>query len=468
MINMLVVCVAILTAGQKPPPPEQLANPGSHDREPAKSAASAEYLALRAKTADTADAHWKLGLWCEKNGLKAEALIEFEAVTHFDPRREAAWKKLGFVKQQGRWLTTARIAAEKAEADAQRKADAKWGPLLQKWRSALNQKTRRADAEQALAAVNDPRATPSIWKVFATGSPAEQEVAIDMLGRIDGERSSRALAGLAIFGKTDLVRKAAVETLTRRKYDDVFIIWVGLLQPPIKYEVRQVAGPGLPGVLLVEGQRFNVRRFYAPPSDHQLAGMMMAGPSPSSFELPLQTDSKPSPGDWPPLGSRAVGAYGDTTLWVYDYTWAPPPPPPRTGVTKNYQKYEKLVLQGQIDSEFQLEESAKMAEGAQAQLQQDVNMLESTNAMIRERNARVSEALRRVAGQDLGEDREEWLKWWMKRKGMTYIPPEKPRRKRSTFRFRSPTFPRAAPQSSPTPAAASSRSIACSGGTIRA
>ncbi len=63
-------------------------------------------------------------------------MIEFEAVTQLDPRREAAWKKLGYVKHDGRWMTPAQVAAEKAETDAQRKADARWRPLLQKWKAA--------------------------------------------------------------------------------------------------------------------------------------------------------------------------------------------------------------------------------------------------------------------------------------------------------------------------------------------
>ena len=34
---------------------------------------------------------------------------------------------------------------------------------------------------------------------------------------------------------------------------------------PLKYEVKPVGGPGSPGVLFVEGEQFNVARFYAPP-----------------------------------------------------------------------------------------------------------------------------------------------------------------------------------------------------------
>ena len=132
-------------------------------------------------------------------------------------------------------------------ADAQKKADAKWMPLLARWKSWLGQKAKRAEADRELAAVADPRAVPAIWKAFANGGPDDQERAIDVLGRIEGDRALHALAVLAIYGKTEGVRRAAVETLARRKADDVLIFWIGQLRDPVKYEVRPVAGPGSPG-----------------------------------------------------------------------------------------------------------------------------------------------------------------------------------------------------------------------------
>lgn len=114
MVSMLIVSMAVLTAS-----PQQGAEPSPKKTSKASQPADrAEYLALRASTPDTADAHWKLGVWCEKKGLKAEALIEFAAVAQLDPRRESAWKKLGYVKHDGRWLTPEQLAAEKAEIDA--------------------------------------------------------------------------------------------------------------------------------------------------------------------------------------------------------------------------------------------------------------------------------------------------------------------------------------------------------------
>ncbi len=245
------------------------------------------------------------------------------------------------------------------------------------------------------------------------------------------------------------MRRAAVETLTRRKADDVLMAWIGLLRAPIKYEVRQVAGPGSPGVLFVEGEQFNFRRFYAPPSVAQTPACSSTGHRRTAACARPSLARRPPPGTAPPTGSqmrRERSVIPPCTS--IDYTWAPPPPPP--GPTKSYQQYEKSVLQAQIDRDFALDETAKMAEGAQAQLQHDVNVVEEANATIRERNARLSEALRRVAGQDLGEDREAWLKWWMKRKGYSYIPPEKSTQtNRQRASSHSLTFPKTGPTSSP-------------------
>ena len=417
MIGLLILGAALLAAPA--PRPQQ---PGE-----AEAAALAEYNGQRAKVPNTADAHWKLGLWAEQKGLKAEATSEFLAVTRLEPARDAAWRKLGLLKQDGRWVSPEQVAADKLEAETQRKADAKWLPILRKAKATLAQKGRRAEAEAALAEVKDSRSIPSIWKVFGQGTADDQERAIDLLGHIEGERASRALAGLAVFGKTDLVRKSAVETLTRRNPDDVLMLWVGLLQKPIKYEVRQVAGPGSPGVLTVEGAKFNVRRSYSPPSMSQTQALFVDNPAAYRFQLPLQLNSSP-PG--PPPGSRPVGwnkEHGG--LFIFDHSWAPPPAPkPKPDPSVPYQSFEKSQLQAQIDRDFEISETAKMADGAQAQLQQDVDAIEAGNATTRELNARLAEALRRVSGKDFGDDKEAWLKWSMERRGYQYIPPaERPR-----------------------------------------
>ena len=70
---------------------------------------------------------------------------------------------------------------------------------------------------------------------------------------------------LAVYGRTPEVRRRATEILRGRPAEDYLELLVGLMVDPLKYEVKPVAGPGSPGVLFVEGERFNVARFYAPP-----------------------------------------------------------------------------------------------------------------------------------------------------------------------------------------------------------
>ena len=235
----------------------------------------ADYNGRRAKMAPTADAHWKLALWCEQNGLDAEADAHFTTVTRLDPSREAAWKRLGCKRHNGRWMTEAQIAAEKDEAEAQKKADKHWKALLARWRTGLSDKERRAESERALAAVTDPRAAPAIWSVFVETGEKDQFLAVQLLGQLDTPKASRALALLAVYSDSAQVRRAAAETLRGRDTREYLGSLIALLRKRVKYEVRPVGGPGSPGVLYVEGKEFNVQRLYAPPAFP--AGMIQPG-----------------------------------------------------------------------------------------------------------------------------------------------------------------------------------------------
>src|SRR5262249_1758729 len=145
--------------------------------------------------------------------------------------------------------------------------------LLEKWRSWLATKDKRAEAQQALSTVSDPRAVPAVLHTFATGAAEQQAGAVQVLGQIDAIAASRALAALAIFGKSDEVRRAGTETLKRRDPREFANLLIGLWRKPIKYEVRPVGGPGSPGALFVEGKQLNLQRVYAPPPTPNFAGL---------------------------------------------------------------------------------------------------------------------------------------------------------------------------------------------------
>ena len=149
----------------------------------------------------------------------------------------------------------------------------------------------------------------------------------------------------------------------------------------------------------------------------------------------------------PPPGSRQVGRLNKTDLYVYTWQWAPPPAPKKApDPTPAYQSFEKGQLQARINTEFLVDETAKMAAGAQMRLQADVDAIEAANATTRERNARLVEALRRVSGgRDFGQDREGWLRWWVERRGYTYTPPRDQPRPTLDVQIPLPYAPRSGP-----------------------
>ncbi|MFO0908145.1 MAG: hypothetical protein U0794_07265 [Isosphaeraceae bacterium] len=222
----------------------------------------AEYNARAAATPDRAGPQWDLALWCEKNGLKAEAYTHLAAVVRLDPTRAGAWQKLGFTKRDGLWLNP----EELAESDRQRAANALWAPKLKAIHKNIHAGGPKQEAaEEALAAIDDPRAVPALFKEFGQSGATDQLIAVRALGHLASPLSSRLLATLSIYGRTAEIRRQSVETLRSREPKDYLPVLAGMLLDPIKYEVHPVGGPGSEGVLFLNGKRFNVRRVYRTP-----------------------------------------------------------------------------------------------------------------------------------------------------------------------------------------------------------
>jgi hypothetical protein len=430
------------------------------------SARLAEYNQRRARAPQTADAQWALGLWCEQNGLSAEALAQFTTVTRLDPSREAARKRLGCKRVGGRWVSEAQLAAEKDEAEAQKKADKSWKPLLTKWRTWLGDEKKRGEAERALADIRDPRAVAAVWSVFVAGSATTHARAVQILGRIDAPAASRALAFLAVFDESPEVRRIATETLRRRDPREFGGLLVSLLRKPIKYQVRPVAGPGSPGVHFVEGKQFNLQRMYAPPPMPtipnalnqwvtydasglplltQVAGFgsttrsVLTGVGPTlSMSYEAFTHFNPSDPTLAHAVNEARASFGN--VWNGFFVTHPN----NRAVLSVAPDVEKSLLSVSIANRTtpthfserlvqipvgqMMVEAQQSALSAQQQLARDTAVVEGCNEQIRAMNERVTGVLTQVATRDLGSDPESWRVWSINQKGYAYTrPPELPR-----------------------------------------
>ncbi len=433
--------------------PDQISRDAQQDA--ARKAVLDEYLERRAHTPDKPDEQWKLALWCEQHGLADQATAHLHQVLRRDPRRDAAWKRLGYRRQSGRWVKPELVAAQKAENEAQGRADRYWKPKLERWRDALSgrDKAKQAAADEALAAVTEPRAVPAVWSAFAQGSLAQQQMAIRTLGQIDSPAASRALALLAVFSGHAQVRGDAIATLRRRDPREFADMLISLIREPIQFEVRPVGGPGSPGELFIKGRgdKANLKRVYAPPPAPEVslqpgdrvvyddAGMPVIQRTTSvlaqsSFMHPADLFAGQTPAVSAEqkqkiiglLSSSGLGAHaqqiGQQLISAYQNQ-------PQFGLNVFYQF---AALNGALNDpilpttrlsftfgqgvlipvgSMQLE-AQRTAVAAAQQLQRDAGQLRAYNDSLRELNDRVVPVLKDVSGLDLGTNQGDWQKWY--------------------------------------------------------
>jgi hypothetical protein len=364
----------------------------SAESDAAQAAALAEYNGLRAKAAMTADAQWELAVWCEQHGLQPEARAHLTAVVRLDPNRDAAWKRLGYKKMHGGWWTDEQLAEARAAREAQQRANRAWMPRLKKWKADLGDPRRRAIAEKALAGISDPLAAPAIWQTFALGNADDQRRAVQLLGQLDAPHATYGLATLAVNTPTDEIGRAAVETIARRDARGVIDPLIDLVRQPVRYELRQGSRQGstVDYELVVESDdEIHVRTY---------EGQQLAAPPPRLFAEDMPFD--PRFGQFSPL-------YG-------------------IGLTGN-----GYVLASQRDAEIArvVSRNDERMQRDFQRVQADIQRIDAINARATFQKERALLALRGLTGQDFGEDREGWRKWWADEQGITYrSPQEKPKR----------------------------------------
>ncbi len=92
---------------------------------------------------------------------------------------------------------------------------------------------------------------------------------------------------------------------------------------------------------------------------------------------------------------------------------------------------------------FQMMKGLETGQGLQQRLARDVQFVEMTNARIRSQDGRVLAVLRKVTGQEFGEDPGKWKAWWADRLGYSYQPPD-PQEKPTYTSFVTEPLPQAA------------------------
>lgn len=400
------------------------------DHDPEAQALMREYLERRAATADTADAQAKLARWCDERGLNDQATAHYKAVVRLDPSREAVWKKLGYQKTNGRWLRAEDADAEKADAERRKRADKHWKPILEKHRAALLGKDveKRRAAQAELDQIRDPLAVASIQAVFARGDARLQSMAVETLARIEGQDASMALATLAVASPFPEVRGSAAELLRRRDPREFLGALVDLIRKPFRYQVKRLENSNSRGTLFVEGEQFNIQRFYGVVFNVNPAAIPRRW---FTSDVPMQTDLAADllarAWDANPLGGPGALAPGVPGL-VLNPGDVKTAPAPNAATLLMRSAYAEAVRQDRRVASYQAWVQSR-ARVAQQSLERDEAFVEGVNQQIRDLNDRVLPVVVPVSGRDFGEDADAWKTWWNDQIGYAYkstTPEEKP------------------------------------------
>ena len=425
-----------------------------------------EYQDRRIKSRNTADDQYKLAKWCDEHGLTQQATAHYRRVVELDSGREGAWRRLGFKKISGRWAKPELEAARKAEREAQARADKLWRSRLSKLKDDLSgrDKAKKAEALEEIARIDDPRAVPMVWRIFALDEERWQRVSLRIFSQIDSPRSSIALATMAMFVPSADLRAEASQVLLRRDPRDYAGMLVGLLQDEVEYKVRAVNGPGSQGELFIKGKGANVDRLYrpmqgppqlppgwvtlddwgfpvvklyfgsyttrsttyTPPAADASGSVAVASQSPQLAALmakaglatqtpvttgPTQTVTAWSrPGSSSPIRSYAIEPYYRGNKYVYT-------------PAQSYDVYTKTSSQDvtmSIPIGWMMMQARESAAVAQQQLADDVRRIDEYNTPIRTVNERARQLLKSASGFDAGSKRESWEKWFVDFAGYTY------------------------------------------------
>ncbi len=341
----------------------------------------------------------KLGLWCEQNGLKAEALASFTAAVHIDPYNDATWRHLGYIRHDGHWMSHEQIAASEKEEAAQKHADRYWAPLLQKWAGHLDDPKTRDEALAQFDTVTDPRAVPSIMRLFAEKSPAGQALAVRLLGQIDAPAATKNLGALSVYGDTAQIRHDASLSLQGREPRDYAEILVNLIHTPWTYRAEPPRGPGTEGYLVIDSPRFHLVRSYKAPAPFRLAsnfhGYFGYGPD----GLPSLVNSSEV---------RSVLRHADSSTGLLREVQT---------LRNGEQRAAEMVAAANLKSAL-----------ARQRLIVDINDIETSIAQAIELNRRISEALVTALdapGNLRDDDEDGWRTWYYEKIGYRYTPPPK-------------------------------------------
>lgn len=220
------------------------------------------YTEAAKKFGSTAGEQLKLALWCQDNGYRKEYQRHLEKVIELDPDHAEARRRLGFQRENGKWVTRDAALAAKGlvtykgrtvlpqeKEILERKAQdsetqREWYRKVRIWQKYLRggDKSRHGAATTELLEVRDPLAVkPLVEFLGERGNEEERRLLIDVLAAIDSDMGTATLIKAAVADTHADNRAAAIEVLKERKSPELLAELTRYLRDNDNKKVRTAA-----------------------------------------------------------------------------------------------------------------------------------------------------------------------------------------------------------------------------------
>ncbi len=237
-----------------------------------------EYRTLREAALGNAQRELALARWCRHHQLRDAEQLHLRQVLANDStgsgERKQAMDRLGLRPYEGTLLRQDEIERLEAQRKKERKDQAKWWPVVEKWRKAIESGPgrKRTYALKHLRAVKEPAAIPTLESLL---SPRSEELALEVvsvLGNMPGYEATQSLVLHAIDAPWHSVRDAVVQQLKGRPVHDFAPLLLRQLVEPV--QSRFYVNVGRDGLVRHQHQLFRE----GPREKHLLTDSYVGGP----------------------------------------------------------------------------------------------------------------------------------------------------------------------------------------------
>ena len=207
-----------------------------------------EYEKAALAAPDTAEGQWKMAVWCTEHGLPTQRKTHLERAIELDPECKEARAALGYIKEDGKWITRTEMLQSRGlvqhkgkwlmpqeielltNRERHEKSEKEWIVRLNRYQAGLGG-SQDAVSREGIRSVKDPAALRGLSNMLRSDNSAKnRSLYIEALANIGVPEAGKILAATAVNDAVEEVRLTCLDYLKKQKNPDVVSYFVGQLR----------------------------------------------------------------------------------------------------------------------------------------------------------------------------------------------------------------------------------------------